>query len=76
MSASNCVGAVPPILWSHSGRAGKPCGHGNGSHNAVHRMGRRGIQLLARLASLSPMLERNTSLKWQIMWWADILPQR
>ena len=49
-----------------------PRGHGKGRYSAGHL---RAVERRSVLIGLSPIMELRESDRWQIVWWADILPQ-
>jgi len=55
---------------------GIPAGHGNGAYNAIHLTIVRCITLEEELTDLCPETMRKESQRWQIIWCADIRPQR
>ena len=59
-----------------SGRVLKPWGQGIGAQRATCFSTARLKRLVDGLVYFSPSEARRESLMWQIIWWADILPQR
>ena len=53
-----------------------PDGQGNGAYNATHLKAVRCGNPLARLTGLRSTSIRNASVRWQIIWGADIRPHR